>query len=290
MSMMDDNIPLSLYVGNLPIAEPEEGKNTQYAVSMDEVRALFEPYGDVTLVKLQFQKVGGDNDASPAKKKFDPTGGAFVEFETAEQQQKALEDLCAKKDGEAVEPKTKLTLGGNTLDVITLREWIDSKKKINKQSNDAGAKPGPKKREREEVPEPEIVVKEFTVDWKPGCVIQVKGLGESCDREAIRAAVAKGLEMTEEETVEKGIYADYSRGQTGGAIRFNEPSDSISALVTKLASGDVEIAGAKVESASILEGEEEQKYWANFIEFKNKQARHKAEEKASKKKTRRGRY
>jgi hypothetical protein len=96
--------------------------------------------------------------------------------------------------------------------------------------------------------------------------------------------------MTEEETVEKGIYADYSRGQTDGAIRFKEPSDSISALVTKLASGHVEIAGIKVESASILDGEEEQKYWANFIEFKNKQARHKAEEKASKKKSRRGRY
>lgn len=290
MSMMDDNIPLSLYVSNLPIAEttpPEdEGKKRHYAVSLGELRALFEPYGDVSLVKLQFQKVESEDDKS--KKKYEPTGGAFVEFETVEQQQKALEDLAATKNGEAVDPKTKLTLGGNTLEVTSLREWIDAKKK-SKAAKNTDEEVGSKKRDREEVPEAEIVVKEFKLDWKPGCVIQLKGLSESCDREAIRSSVAKGLELTEDEIVEKGIYADFSRGQTEGAIRFREPSESISALAAKLANGDIEIAGAKVESASILKGEEEEKYWANFFEFKNKQVRHKAEEKAMKR-SRRGRH
>ena len=39
-------------------------------------------------------------------------------------------------------------------------------------------------------------------------------------------------------------------------------------------SGEVKINDEKVGDAKILDGEEESKYWADFIEFKNKQVAH----------------
>jgi hypothetical protein len=125
---------------------------------------------------------------------------------------------------------------------------------------------------------------EFKLDWKPGSVIQLTGLSESCDREAILAAVADGLGITVEAVKDQNIYADFSRGQTNGAIRFNTPSEATSELASKLAKGEVKIAGGAVESAKIIEGEEEIKYWNEFVKFKNKQLKHRAEERAMKKK------
>ena len=277
MSMMNDNIALSLYVSNVPITEAEDDKPAQYAVKMEDVRALFEPYGDVTLVKLRFKRADGDN-----KKRNVPVGAAFVEFSTEEQLSKAAEEVLTKKGGEIVEAKKTLILGGNTLEVVTMKEWLDEKKKKEPDGN----KESPKKRDRDEKPA-EVEVEEFNIDWKKGCVIKVKGLAADCDREAIRAAVAKGMGKTEKELKELGVYADFSRGQTEGAIRFNEPDASIGELARKLANGEVEIAGAKVDAASILEGDDETKYWADFIEFKNKQLKHRAEERVSRKKSRR---
>ena len=51
-------------------------------------------------------------------------------------------------------------------------------------------------------------------------------------------------------------------------------------MVDKLKSEDepLEIAGAKLEDAILLEGDAEKKYWDDFIEFKKKQMRHRAEE------------
>ena len=281
MKMMDDNIPLSLYVSNIPTTEDDK-----YAPdTMKTVRSLFEPYGKVTLVKLRFKRAEADGDAASGKK-YVAAGGAFVEFATKNELEKASEEVLTKKDGQAVEAKKKLTIGNNTVEVVTMKEWIDDKKK--KKEQDSNKQESPKKRGREEKEEPkEAVFEEFKIDWKPGCVIRIKGLAESCDREAIRDAVAKALGMTDKELKDIGMYADFSRGQTEGAIRFNEPLGSIGDLVAKLASGEIEIAGAKVESASLLEGDEESKYWAEFIEFKNKQIKQRAEERTSKKRSRR---
>ena len=124
----------------------------------------------------------------------------------------------------------------------------------------------------------------FNFDWKPNCVIRLEGLPDSCDREAILSAVATGLGVDEEAVKSRKIYADFSRGQTEGAIRFPDSDDAIPQLAQKLKSGDLEISSTKVGDARILEGEEEKKYWDDFIEFKNKQIRHKEEEKRQKKK------
>jgi len=279
MKMMNDNIPLSLYVSNIPTTE-----DSKYAPdTMKNVRTLFEPFGNVTLVKLRFKRSEADGDAAGGKTHV-AAGGAFVEFATEEDLAKAAEELLTKKGGEVVEAKKKLTIGDNTVEVVTMKEWIDEKKKKYQKPE----KETPKKRDRDEKKEPkEVVFEEFKIDWKPGCVIRIKGLAENCDREAIRDAVMKGLGVTEKELKDMGIYADFSRGQTDGAIRFNEPNEKIGELVVKLSNGDVQIADAKVESAGILEGEEETKYWADFIEFKNKQLKHRAEERASRKRTRR---
>ena len=282
--MMDDNIPLSLVVSNLPVTEPKDGKSVgKYAVTMQEVRALFEPYGNVVLCKLRY-KPRDPNEDPKKKRRSEPLGAAFVEYETEEQQQKAAEELCTTKDGKKVEPKTKLTLGGKDLEVTTLRGWIDEekKRKLSEEGDENAEQDKKRGREEEEETETTLEFEKFAIDWKPGCVIQIKGLAEKCDREAIRAAVAQCMGVTEKEILEKGIYADYSRGQPAGAIRFNEPSDAIGEIAVKLRDGDVQIAGAKVESATILEGDEETKYWKDFIEFKNKQIRHRAEVKAAK--------
>lgn len=269
LKMMDDNIPLSLYITNLPITED----NKYPPDTMKKVRTLFEPYGEVALVKLRFKRAEGGGKGSVA------IGGAFVEFSSKDGLEKAAEEVLTTKDGETVEPKKKLTVGDNTLEVVTMKEWLESKKKKKNDTPDSS-----KKRDRDEP----VAFEELKIDWKPGCVVRLKGLNtEACDREAIRDAVCKAMGITEQGSKDLGIYADYSRGQTEGAIRFNEPGESIAELTAKLSSGDVEIAGAKVESASILEGDEESKYWADFIAFKNKQLKHRAEEKASKKRSRR---
>lgn len=269
LKMMDDNIPLSLYITNLPITED----NKYPPDTMKKVRTLFEPYGEVALVKLRFKRAEGGEKGSVA------IGGAFVEFSSKDGLEKAAEEVLTTKDGETVEPKKKLTVGDNTLEVVTMKEWLESKKKKKNVTPDSS-----KKRDRDEP----VAFEELKIDWKPGCVVRLKGLNtEACDREAIRDAVCKAMGITEQGSKDLGIYADYSRGQTEGAIRFNEPGESIAELTAKLSSGDVEIAGAKVESASILEGDEESKYWADFIAFKNKQLKHRAEEKASKKRSRR---
>jgi hypothetical protein len=45
--------------------------------------------------------------------------------------------------------------------------------------------------------------------------------------------------------------------------------------------GELTIMDTKLENALVLEGEEEKKYWDNFIEFKNKQIVQRHEEKRS---------
>jgi hypothetical protein len=278
---MDANIPLSLFVSNLPVSEVEKGK-PRYAVTVDAVKELFATYGECALVKFKYKPAdgqdneeGNDKYKAPDKRKkvFIPTGTAQIEFAKMEYLEKAAAELCPTKDGETTNAaKTTLELGGNTLEVILLKEYIGQRKKEKKgkkDTPDTNGEANSKKRKADD--KPAVEIKEFKIDWKPGCVISIKGLSASCDREAIKDAVAKGLNTDDKELLDKGIYADYSRGQTQGAIRFSEPNDNIKELAEKMAKGEIEIAGTKLESAAVLEGEEEAKYWQAFIEFKNKQ-------------------
>ena len=299
LSDMDANIPLSLFVENLPVSEVVSGSSEKprYTVTVDAVKELFTTFGDVALVKFKFKPADGEeeNDKYKApdrrKKVFVPAGSAQVEFVKTDDLERAAAELCTTKNGEKTEPPKKiLELGGNALQVMLLQEYIAQRKKEKNGKKDTLTTNGgdnSKKRkadnEPEETPASTVVeVKEFKMDWKPGCVISLKGLPASCDREAIKSAVAKGLATNDEELLENGIYADFSRGQTHGAIRFSEPNENIKALAKKMTEGEVEIAGGKIESAVVLEGEEEAKYWQTFIEFKTKQLNHNAKDKALK--------
>jgi hypothetical protein len=282
--MMNGNIPKSLHIQNVPLKESEDEKApTQYAVTMDEVRDQFTQYGEVALVKLKWSSnaEGNDDRRKFSKKKF-PVGAALVEFETEESLQKAADATLTVKDGEKLEPKDKIALGGTDLEIMKLAEFIDKRKK---EKEERAGKPGAengdsKKRGLDEVSEDTT---KFTFDWKPGCVIKLKGLSTACDREALLEMLAAALDISIEDVKGKKIYADFSRGQVEGAIRFPEVSDAIAGIAKRLKEGDLKVKDEKLEDAFVLEGDDEKKYWEDFIAFKNRQIAQNREEKRSKK-------
>lgn len=278
-SQLDDNIPLSLLVSNLPV------ENQKYNVSVADIKTLFESYGNVTLTRLKWKpakSAGGEKNQDKDKKKrrqMEAAGSCVVEFEKLEELEKAAAELIPEGEKE----KKTLSLKGEELQIVKLRDYIDSRKSLKQknkgdssESNGASENGNGEEKKRKEPP---LAVEKFEIDWKPGCVIEVKGLDEkNCDRESIKAAV---------EIEGNSMYADYSRGQSGGAVRFSKPCDEIKKIAEKLNSGEIEIAGSKVESARVLEGEDEEAYWKKFIDFKNKNLQHRAEEAANKNKKRR---
>ncbi|KAL3926003.1 MAG: hypothetical protein SGILL_000002 [Bacillariaceae sp.] len=281
-AMMKENIPLSLRVKNLPIKEqPNENDPTKtskrYDVTVEEVRSLFDKFGDVALVKFQwgYDDAEGNRFNRNEKRRKQPNGCALVEFHKQEDCEKAAEATLTLKKGETVEAKEKITLPATDsrsspidLDVMLLADYVDAIR------NRGKSKDRDHKRKRDGDKDADVKEAEplkYIVDWKPGCVIQIKGFPENCDREAILDCLAEGLATTVEEVRNRRIYADYSRGQSDGAIRFPEPSDSVADFSKRLNDGELKILGAKVEGTKILEGDEEKKYWDAFIEFKTKQ-------------------
>lgn len=297
---MDGNVPLTLVVKNLPTGKnPKNQRYTRYETSVTEVTAMFEEYGKVALVRLLFEKVLDRKGRTLYNKRGPPKGKALVEFASLESLQKAAAELVTYQDGKEVEPKKPLELKGNKLAVMLLTEHIEVKAKRdaeaeqNEKVNGTNGQNGSNSKKRKEPPTDgnnqngdkdgdtkQIAVdKLFSIDWKPGCVIELKGLPEGCDREAIRDAIKDHTSIN--------LYADYSRGQKNGALRFSEPSDDVKTVAEKLAKGEIKISDGAVESAKVLEGDEEKKYWDTFIEFKRKQQRHRAEERGGWKKPRR---
>jgi RNA recognition motif-containing protein len=294
--LMDENIPLTLYVKNLPTKEVDNHgkKQLHYDVQMEDVRKLFESYGEVAIVKLRFKRSAHSDDdhhtddikaaqESGGKKPIRryPMGDCLVEFEDKDSLEKAAADVVTLKGGEAVEANRKLHIGDSKLEVMTLRDYMDGLKK--------------RKREKESDKDGDVAkavdnenASEFTVEWKQGCVVSLKGLPESCDREAILDAVTAACDLTKEAVKEKKIYADYSRGQKDGAVRFPE-ADLSKVFAEKVKSGDVKIGDTKVEEATVLEGDEEKKYWDNFIQFRKQQIKHRNDEKKGRKRRKTGR-
>ena len=266
--LMDKNIPVTLVVSNLP-TEEKEGR-IKYTATNDELKEMFEGYGTVVLTKFRFGFAQSPDDdvmgSSPGKRRVRaprvPIGSALVEFETTEAFDKAVADTLTTKQGATVEPKRKLKLGDNELAVVTLQEYIDSRKKRKPDRDD--------ETEAEDLPT-------YKVDWKPGCVIKLDGLARACDREKMVEAIAEGLGKDVEGVKEMQIYVDFSRGQTDGCIRFLEP-EQVPDILKKLQSGELHIAGEKVESAILLEGDAEKQYWQDFMDFKTKQLRQREEE------------
>jgi len=281
--MMDGNIPKSLHLQNLPLKDAEDDQSSKvYAVTMEEVRDRFTTYGEIALVKLKWSSSAAGKEGRKFSKKKFPVGAALIEFETEESLQKAAEATLTIKDGETVEPKDKIVLGGADIQVMALSEFIAKRKKEKKeQEGEAGAENGDsKKRSFDEVGGE---ANKFSVDWKPGCVIKLKGLPSTCDREALLDMLATALEIAVDDVKGKKIYVDFSRGQVEGAIRFPEFSDDIAAVATKLKEGDLKVKEEKLEDAFVLEGDDEKKYWDDFIAFKNRQIAQNLEEKRNKK-------
>jgi len=248
------NIDLSIFISNLPI------NGYKYVVPFKDIYPLFTVYGNVTLVKYRYNNRKGPDDGH------NNLGTGFVEFETEEELGKAVKDLVSDEDG--VEPKRKITLKDNVLNVQTMRKWFNSTYDQQKEKDDPADKKEngdeTSKRKREEK---EREIPTFKIDWKKGCVLSLKGLPDSCDREGILEAL-----NDYKEAFGGKPYVDYSRGQTNGAIRFDKPNDEkMLELATKFTDGTVKIYGKAIEEAVKLDGEKEEKYWADFIEFKNKQ-------------------
>lgn len=160
-----------------------------------------------------------------------------------------------------------------------MSEWVNRDKK-NSDNEDKLSKKRPRKEENEGDEEDEIEVPEYKVDWEKGCVVSLKGLPDGCDRESILGAIKDTCEKHE---MDKNPYVDYSRGQPDGAIRFKKAFEHISELVKLIKSGDIKICGEIVADAAVLDGEDEEKYWKEFAEFKRKRQQKYAMEKRNKK-------
>lgn len=285
---MGDGSSLSLYVKNVPMNEEQ-----RYAVTRDEVKALFEPFGRVAIVNLRFGRKDGE-------KKSVALGKAVVEFEDDAGIKSAVADLVTPdtdgNEGEENEdkataiPKTILELKGNKLTVekmLPFKMFQNKDNGKNKRSRDEAdiKDEGDDKDNEEDV---QIEFEPITVEWEKGCVIALTGLNtERCDRESIREAVSDVLKVSKDVKT-SGLYVDYNRGGSEGKLRLKEVGKNLEMkeLVEKLTDGSIVIAGEKVESAKILEGEEEEKYWEEYTKFVNNRKRQREEEKFANKKRR----
>lgn len=273
-AMLKDNVKVTLRVNDFPIKEEDNGSS--YVNTREEVAELFSEFGKVALVRLL-------TNYDKAEKKKTAVGKGFVEFASVESFEKAAADLCVSGDDTDAKPKKVLKLGGKELRVKTMEDWLA--KKSAKQEAKKEAKAGEKRaREEETTKETEAIEAiEFKLDWRSGCVINLEGLPEGCDREMLIDVVKKHVG----EDVE--ARADYSRGEKDGKIRFSEPNDKIAELASKLNDGSVQVGDSKVEKAAVLEGEAEKEYYEKYIAFRTKQMREKQQNKLDRQKKRKHR-
>lgn len=276
---MNANGPVSLYLKEIPLNEKE-----QYSITNDDVRAQFSQYPGLVLVKLCFkhvEKEDGKNDGSAKKKKssrygrFDrvANGTALVEFDSVEHLQAAAAETLTMKDGETVTPTRSITL---VPDRPPIQVWLLSEfKRLKDQERSEEKKNNKRKSSGGEDAEKEENEGEssggFTLDWKPGCVLQLAGLPEKCDREAILEAMQEAI-GTSEKIDKKTVVVDFSRGQPKGYVQFRQessPEAMAKAVCAKVQDGSVQVAGSKPEDVCILEGDEEKEYYKKYVEFKN---------------------
>lgn len=278
---MGDGSHLSLCCKNVPLIEEEKSdgekafygtKSGEYGVTRDELRALFEPYGKVGIVKLRFGRREG---------KAYPLGMAIIEFENEGGMEKASAELLPKEGEDTA--KTVPEIKGNKLTFEKVKPMKCFQNKSSKRSRDDN-----KDKQEGEEAEEEVKFEPVKVEMQKGCVIALTGLSdETCDRESIREAVSEILKVTKDIKT-SGLYVDYTRGATSGNLRLNESKpEEMKELVGKLNDGTVLIANVKVGSAKMLEGEEEVAYWKGFEEFLNNRKKADMEEKRQKKKQKR---
>ena len=91
--------------------------------------------------------------------------------------------------------------------------------------------------------------------YTPGCIVKVEGLGLIEDRAQLQKAFEPFGDVA---------YVDYGNDDVEGLVRFTDP-DAVQNLLDAYADGKRELLG-KVPQLSLLEGEEEEKYWQSIIE------------------------
>jgi len=260
----------------------------------------------------------------PTETKEEPT--ETKEEPTETRTEKKEEPTETKTETKEEQPKRTLKLGGTEVRVKTMQQWFNQRevKKIARfggsgrgggrgggrgdrgsgrgggrggergggrgymekrdQQNQGGERrdaKGLEKRARENEGKQNGDKIEFKLDWKKGCVISIKGLPDDCDREKIQATI---IDVVGKDVK---VRADYSRGQKDGAIRFEEPNEKIAELAAKINAGTAMVGGCKVGSATIIEGNDEEKYYKEYIAFRTKQFQTRAEESQHKRSRRR---
>ncbi len=257
----DDSKLKTVYVEGIPmeedseLSEPkvegEEGKKrktvNRYTKTVEDVKKLFEPYGKVAIVRMRWSK--GDAARNIHKS---AQGSCFIEYTDKESVAKCIE-AAATGFGFAE---------GVNVQVFSMEDGLV---RINPRRNKKQAATA-KQPEAAKSDDPEAPVDDSEIpqlEWTPGRVIVLTGLPSGCDREALKDAFSPNE-----------VYADFSRGESDGSVRFNEDVSDIKDIAAKVVSGDITIAGGKVGGAEVLEGEKEEKYWkdASRAMFERKRA------------------
>lgn len=283
---------LTLYVGNIPLRDG----SSKYDCRVNDIIELFQPLCDssTALVRLRFGKpwkAMTDEEKEERVEKFEaqkrpmmrnnpPLCSAFVEVEN----ESLVKSILSEYGGE--KPAKTLKLKENTLTIMSMKQWIEDKESKKKEDSKNNTKKRPRElQEKDSSNEQDSSKKtkdsvipmdniEVNIDWEKGCVISLKGLPDSCDRESILEAIEPSLpqEYKDSDAKHKRPYVDYSRGQTHGAVRFNKPYAALKTIAEELNNGTIQICDKKVESAKLISGTEEEEYWKAFIEFKKKRA------------------
>lgn len=266
------DIPLTLFVDNLPLSN----SGMSYDCTVRDIIDTFKDYGKVALVRLRYSK------EFKRREKQNALGNSFVEFATKEEFDNAKKDLI---DGQT--PNRALVLKGKDLKITTMADWLEWDK--NNRSNNYN-----KTERNDKKSDPEKLENEDVVSFEKGGVITLKGVPTDCSRESILSAIQEFSHIwkvpddnVEEKVNQKtltplskrNVFIDYSRNQPDGAIRFtnvciSEHKDKIAELANKLKLGEIKINHKAVEDASVLEGEEEEKYWKKVMEFQKMKNSH----------------
>ena len=218
----------------------------RFTVSVDGVKALFEQFGKIALIRFRFSK-------SDLKKKVDKQalGSLFIEFESAE----SAVSCAAAAAG-------SLKFGDNELTIKSMSAFLAKDGKGGKKGASASAGGGADSAASAAAAESAKEVK--PLEWTKGCVITFASLPPACDREALKSAVesaAVGAPSDEDNADPlKDLYVDYSRGEKTGAVRFGKTSKTVLHIAEKAKAGEVSVGDAKIEG-KLLEGEEEEQYW-----------------------------
>jgi len=202
-------------------------KGWPVGATIEQVSSLFSAYGTVLSVRLRKR-----NTTHEFK------GTVLIEFSSEDEAKAAL----------AAAPQIE----GHTLLYQTKEAWAQEKREAfqNKKAKKAEKKEKQekdgKKRKEPEDPESNNEAEEYT----KGLILSVKGVGESLKREDLKPVFAEFGDV---------LFLDFVANATDAYVRYASPEDASKALEALTASKRE--FGAKVPSLSILEGDEEKKYW-----------------------------